>query len=244
MLYNVVFNFATQFMSVMRNRQALLLRHARKIPDSLMTPHRYICMKSKFLLWPFAAILLTLLSACGTTTEAPSAAVVPETPSDSTEPVVDSDPDGYVLGRGDVIGIQVFDEPDLTLDATVSSSGNINYSYLGDVQVGGKTPLELERHISGLLENGFLVNPSVNVSVIQFRPFFIGGEVRSPGSYPYQPGLTMDKAIALAGGLTDRASTRRMFLVKSGGDASDPDKVNLGSTVAPGDTISIREGFF
>ena len=203
-------------------------------------------MKSKFLLWPLVAISMTLLSACGTTSEtltkdSASAAAESTTPVDS---VVAADPDGYILGRGDVIGIQVFDEPDLTLDARVSSSGNINYSYLGDVQVSGKTPLELERFISGLLENGYLVNPSVNVSVIEYRPFFIGGEVRSPGSYPFQPGLTMDKAIALAGGLTDRASTRRMFVVKLGGDASDPDKVTLGSAVAPGDTISIREGFF
>lgn len=154
------------------------------------------------------------------------------------------DPDGYVLGQGDFIGIQVFDEPDLTLDARVSSSGVINYSYLGDITVAGKTPLELERDISELLQNGFLVNPSVNVSVKEFRPFFIGGEVRSPGSYPFQPGLTLDKAIALAGGLTDRASTRRMFVVKGGGDASNPDKISLGEPIAPGDTISIREGFF
>ena len=200
-------------------------------------------MSLKFVLWPLFAMTVSLATACGT------AATIPGSSTEAsnvlqTDTVEDADPDGYILGRGDLIGIQVFDEPDLTLDARVSSSGNINYSYLGDVRVSGKTPLELENHISGLLENGFLVNPSVNVSVIEFRPFFIGGEVRSPGSYPFQPGLTLDKAIALAGGLTDRASTRRMFVVKQGGDASDPQKVSLGAAIAPGDTISIREGFF
>lgn len=201
-------------------------------------------MSLKFVLWPLFAITLSLATACGTTAIAPSSSAEAANALQSDDAVVDVDPDGYILGRGDLIGIQVFDEPDLTLDARVSSSGNINYSYLGDVRVSGKTPLELEQHISGLLENGFLVNPSVNVSVIEFRPFFIGGEVRSPGSYPFQPGLTLDKAIALAGGLTDRASTRRMFVVKQGGDASDPQKVSLGAAVEPGDTISIREGFF
>lgn len=196
-------------------------------------------------LWLLAPISLLLISACasGPIVDSSTSGENPSEESQS-ESTISPDPDGYSLGRGDLIGIQVFDEPDLTLDARVSSSGNINYSYLGDIRVSGKTPLELEQHIAGLLQDGYLVNPSVNVSVKEFRPFFIGGEVRAPGSYPYQPGLTLDKAIALAGGLTDRASTRRMFVVKAGGSNSDPDKVSLGSPVSPGDTISIREGFF
>ena len=152
--------------------------------------------------------------------------------------------DAYVLGQGDQISIQVFDEPDLTISSTVSASGVINYSYLGDLQVAGKTPFELEQHIAKLLSNGFLVNPSVNVSVDQFRPFFIGGEVRSPGSFPYQPGLTLDKAIALAGGFTERASTRRMFIVKAGDSPSSLQKTTLDAAVGPGDIITIKEGFF
>ena len=152
--------------------------------------------------------------------------------------------DAYVLGQGDQISIQVFDEPDLSIQSTVGASGAINYSYLGDLQVTGKTPFQLEQHIAGLLSNGFLVNPSVNVSVVQFRPFFIGGEVRSPGSFPFQPGLTLDKAIALAGGLTERASTRRMFIVRSGDAPSSLQKTTLDAAVGPGDTITIKEGFF
>jgi len=153
-------------------------------------------------------------------------------------------PDNYKLGQGDKIAIQVFDEPDLTMDATVSTSGVINYSYLGDVQVSGKTPSELERHIVELLRNGFLVNPSVNVSVTEYRPFFIGGEVRSPGSYPYRPGLTLDQAIAIAGGLTDRASQRQMFINKAGSAAGSQQRSSLSDPVGPGDTVTINEGFF
>lgn len=147
----------------------------------------------------------------------------------------------YQLGEGDEIAIQVFDEPDLTMEARVGASGSINYSYLGDVTVSGKTTVQLEQYITGLLRDGYLVNPSVNVTVKEYRPFYIGGEVRQPGSYPYQPGLTLNRAIALAGGLTDRASSRRIFIAKPDGDEF---RAGLSQTVAPGDTISIREGFF
>lgn len=147
----------------------------------------------------------------------------------------------YQLGEGDEIAIQVFDEPDLTMDARVGASGSINYSYLGDITVAGKTTVQLEQHITGLLRDGYLVSPSVNVSVREYRPFYISGEVRQPGSYPYQPGLTLNKAIALAGGLTDRASSRRIFISKPDGDEF---RAGPSQAVAPGDTISIREGFF
>jgi len=153
-----------------------------------------------------------------------------------------TDPDSYRLGQGDRIGIQVFDEPDLTIEARVGGSGVINYSYLGNLAVADKTPQQLEQEITALLQDGYLVNPSVNVTVLDYRPFFINGEVRSPGSYPYQPGLTLDKAIALAGGLTDRASRSKMFVSKAG-DATER-RATLSTRLAPGDIVSIEEGFF
>ena len=193
----------------------------------------------------------SILSSCAATFSEPSEAEPALTPSGGVETPVSADTAPaastaaeYRLGEGDQIAIQVFDEPDLTLEATVSSRGGINYSYLGDVRVAGKTPGELEVHVTELLRDGYLINPSVNVSIVEFRPFFIGGEVRSPGSYPYQPGLTLDKAIALAGGLTDRASTRQMFLIKAGQRSDGARKVSLNTAVEPGDTVTIKEGFF
>lgn len=150
----------------------------------------------------------------------------------------------YTLGQGDAIAIQVFDEPDLTLDTVVGASGSINYSYLGDIRVAGQSPAELEQRIANLLKDGYLVNPSVNVTVLKYRPFYINGEVRSPGSYPYEPGLTIDRAIALAGGLTDRASARKIFVNNEGDSSSDEAKASLNYKVQPGDTITIKEGFF
>lgn len=152
----------------------------------------------------------------------------------------------YLLGQGDKISIQVFDEPDLTMTAQVGESGIINYSYLGDLKVAEKTPQQLEREITTLLQDGYLVNPSVNVSITEFRPFFINGEVRSPGGYPYQPGLTLDKAIALAGGLTDRASQRKMYILKAQRQDKNEKagKAKMQTKIAPGDIITIKEGFF
>lgn len=150
----------------------------------------------------------------------------------------------YILLPGDRIQIQVFDEPDLSIESSIGASGIINYSYLGDLKVEGNTAVELEKIITDLLRDGYLVNPSVNVSILNYRPFFINGEVRSPGSFPYQPGLTLDKAIALAGGLTDRASTRKMSVISGDSEDKTSRKINMSTKIKPGDIISIKEGFF
>jgi len=190
-------------------------------------------------------VLANVLAACTTAPAQPTAPVQqPASQNDtqagnSTEP-----PAGYRLGEGDQIAIQVFDEPDLTMDSRIGASGIINYSYLGDLQVAGKTSQQVEKQITQLLQDGYLVNPSVNVTIVGYRPFFINGEVRSPGSYPYQPGLTLDKAIALAGGLTDRASRRKMFIMKAANTNQEEQRASMQTKIAPGDIISIKEGFF
>ena len=170
-------------------------------------------------------------------------AVVPAGLPDAGSSAGDENIDGYRLGQGDRIAIQVFDEPDLTMEAGVNTTGTISYSYLGDIRVANKTTDQIEDEITTLLSDGYLRNPSVNVSIVQFRPFFINGEVNSPGGYPYQPGLTLDRAIALAGGLTDRASTRKMFVIQAGGDQEEV-KAGMSTKLAPGDIVSIKEGFF
>lgn len=149
----------------------------------------------------------------------------------------------YVLATGDRISIQVFDEADLTMEALVNDSGIINYSYVGAIEVAGKTAVEIEQQITSILRDGYLVNPSVNVTIREYRPFFINGEVRRPGGYPYQPGMTVDRAIALAGGLTDRASQRKMYLERQS-TGEKRRKVKMSFPVEPGDVITINEGFF
>ena len=180
-----------------------------------------------------------------TTNPAPTTATNEDNVEYAADPSVNlADPDAYVLDNGDEISILVFDESDLTMDATIGDSGEINYSYLGALQVTGKTPVQLEREITAALKDGYLVNPSVNVSIKEYRPFFINGQVRSPGGYAYQPGLTLDKAIALAGGLTDRASSRKMFVIRADSRDQDKKRIRLTAPIGPGDVIEINEGFF
>ncbi|MFK7857893.1 MAG: polysaccharide biosynthesis/export family protein [Granulosicoccus sp.] len=153
----------------------------------------------------------------------------------------------YRLDRGDRISILVFDEPDLTLEAEVGANGIINYSYLGDIRIAGRTTQELEQTLTERLQDGYLVNPSVNVTIIEYRPFYINGEVRSPGSYPFEQGLTTEKAIALAGGLTDRASTRKIFVLRNADSPNatgKQEKLSMSGRVFPGDIVTIKEGFF
>ena len=152
--------------------------------------------------------------------------------------------DQYQLQAGDVISIQVFDEPDLTMEATVGQSGAINYSYLGSVEVAGKSPEQLTDDITGKLRDGYLKNPSVNITVLKYRSFFVDGQVRRPGSYGYEPGLTLAKALSLAGGLTDRASRRKIFLTRDVGGNRNRYKVELSQPIEPGDVIEIEERFF
>jgi polysaccharide export outer membrane protein len=112
----------------------------------------------------------------------------------------------YRLGSGDEIKITVFGQQDLSLTTTLPNHGVINYPFLGDIRVIGLTAAELEAKLYAGLKGDYLVEPSVSVTVIEYRPFFIDGEVKRPGGYPYQPGLSVNKAAALAGGYTERAS--------------------------------------
>lgn len=153
--------------------------------------------------------------------------------------------EGYRLGAGDVISIQVFGEPDLSLsNVRLSDSASIAYPLLRRVQAKGKTLLELEQTLTDRLGDGYLVKPRVTVSVSEYRQFFINGEVSRPGGYDFQPGLTVRRAISLAGGLTDRASTNKMFITSE--DASDDAEtaVELDDSILPGDILTIEESFF
>ncbi len=152
--------------------------------------------------------------------------------------------DQYTLQSGDRIFIQVFDEPDLTMEATVGQSGAINYSYLGTIEVAGKSPEQLTDDITEKLRDGYLKNPSVNITVQQYRSFFVDGEVARPGSYGYEPGLTLAKAVSLAGGMTDRASKRKIFLTREVNGDRNRYRVEMSQTIEPGDVIEIEERFF
>lgn len=152
--------------------------------------------------------------------------------------------DQYRLGSGDVVKITVYGQDDLSLETRLSDVGIINYPYLGEIKLVGLTLPELESYIYNGLKGDYLIEPSVSVSITDYRPFFINGEVKKPGGYPYQPGLTIDKAAALAGGYTERASKTKIFIVRDTDGSSTTISVDRSGTVLPGDIVTIEQSFF
>lgn len=153
----------------------------------------------------------------------------------------------YALGPGDVLSIQVYEEPDLSFqEMRIGDTGMINYPLLGEVAVAGTTSGEFERLLREKLVDGeFLIAPAVTVTIVEYRPFYINGEVETPGGYPFQPGLTLRKAVTLAGGFTERANRKRFTIHRNGAEDEAPNTVSsLDVPITPGDTITINERFF
>lgn len=158
----------------------------------------------------------------------------------------DFDPaDTYRIDTGDGISITVYGEPDLSLkDERVKGNGKISYPLLGDIQVRGRTASELQRLITEMLSDGYLKKPNVTVSIDTFRLFYIKGEVRNPGGFNYVDGLTVEKAVALAGGYTERASERNITVVREGDPTQRARQATPGMRIRPGDVITVGESFF
>lgn len=143
----------------------------------------------------------------------------------------------YKLGVGDKVKILVFEEPDMSFDVTVDNSGVITYPYLNDMTIKGKTTSELERELIRGLKGRVLVNPNIAVSVIEYRPFSIGGEVKNPGNYPFELNLTLRKAINLAGGVTEWSNGKRFTIDRE--KRVDDERLSLDSAVYPGDVVTV-----
>ena len=155
-----------------------------------------------------------------------------------------ADLNSYKLGPGDVIDIYVYGEPELTRSKIqLSASGTIAYPF-GNVDAVGSTPSQLEAAIENGLKQGYLVNPRVSVVIDQYRPFFIYGEVKKPGGYPFQPGLNVRKAVTLAGGFTERADQDKIYIVREADSNNAAHKIGLSGPVMPGDTLTVEESFF
>jgi polysaccharide export outer membrane protein len=151
----------------------------------------------------------------------------------------------YRLGPGDRIRLTVFNQPNLSNEFAVDESGFIATPLIGPVKGGDHTTRELEELIAReLMRRGFLKDPSVSVQVIEFRPYYILGEVASPGSYPYTANLTVRKAVAAARGFTYRANTRRVYIQRVGEGIERLYELAPGTAVLPGDTIRIPERLF
>lgn len=151
--------------------------------------------------------------------------------------------DSYLLGAGDKINIRVFGQDDLALQTQLTDSGTINYPFLGSIKATGLTLKQLEQLIYQGLKGDYLIEPNVFVGIDEYRPFYIHGEVKKPGAYPYQPGMTVNQAVALAGGLTERASRDRIVIAREANKAQT-ENGTLNSRVMAGDTLTILQRFF
>ncbi len=150
----------------------------------------------------------------------------------------------YVLNTGDKLRIQVYGEDDLYLETRVSDTGIISYPFLGNIKVIGITPPQLEQLITSQLKDGYLVDPKVSVDILEYRLFYVNGEVEAPGGFPFQPGITVRKAISIAGGFKERASKEEIFIIREGNANGKPAKAGLDDKVNPGDIITVEESFF
>ena len=150
----------------------------------------------------------------------------------------------YQLGSGDKVSISVFGQEELSMEVRLPDVGTINYPFLGELKLVGLTAAEVEQLIHNGLLGDYLVNPSVSVSIVEYRPFFIDGEVKRPGGYPYQPGLTVNKAAALAGGYTERAARDKIVIVRESSNQTRELTVTVSDMIQPGDIITINQRFF
>jgi len=151
----------------------------------------------------------------------------------------------YQVGPGDVIGVRVFEEPEFSLpNIRLSDAGTISLPIVGEISVLGRTVSEIERLVADRLRGRVLVNPIVTVSLLQYRTFFIQGQVRGPGTIPFMPGLTVRKAAILAGGFTERASMRRIYVIRDKDPAQTQLQADLNTEIGPGDLVFVGETFF
>ncbi len=150
----------------------------------------------------------------------------------------------YELGSGDKINISVYGEEDMDKQLILSDAGTVSYPFLGEFKAKGLTVGQLEQMITKRLKQGYFIDPRVSVGIVEYRKFFVSGEVKSPGGFQFEPGLTLEKAVALAGGFTQRASKRGITVTREENGQPKERELSLNDSVFPGDIIVISESFF
>ena len=150
----------------------------------------------------------------------------------------------YRLAAGDKLRVTVYGHEDLSGEFDVDAAGNISLPLIGDVAAVGSTVNELEAAITAELKPDYLKNPRVSAELLNYRPFYIFGEVKSPGSYEYTNGMTIISAVAVAGGFTYRARKNRIRIVRGSGEDQLELEANNDTPILPGDIIEVPERFF
>jgi polysaccharide export outer membrane protein len=191
--------------------------------------HRLLAPLRRLSAISFAACLL--LSACE--------------PGSGLPPLPMTEAGPYTLGAGEQVRVVVFGQTDLTGEFTVNDHGYIAVPLLGNIQATGETTDELAQNISTVLaDKKILLNPSVSVEVVKYRPVFILGEVVKPGEYAYEPGMTALTLVAIAGGFTYRAQTGYVSVLRKIDGHVVEGRAPRGEEILPGDVVTIYERYF
>ena len=182
-------------------------------------------------------LVLFILAIAGLSAGLPRQASAQAGPSSSSA-------ESYVLGPNDRIRLKVYGEPDITGEYEISNSGQVSIPLAGHIRAAGVTTRQLEKSIASALAKGIVRDPRVNVEIAQYRPYYILGEVKKSGEYPYRHGLTVLDAVASAGGFTYRANENKVFLRRAGAGAEQTYPLDAPVPVYPGDNIRIPERYF
>jgi polysaccharide export outer membrane protein len=150
----------------------------------------------------------------------------------------------YQLDAGDKLRVVVYGQEGLTNIYAIDAAGSITMPLIGAVPARGRTPAGLAAAITAKLRNGYIRDPSVAVEIESYRPFFILGEVQAPGQYPYVPNMTVESAVAIAGGFTPRAKRNMVTVTHTDAGSSGRYVVPMGTSLSPGDTVFVGERWF
>ena len=150
----------------------------------------------------------------------------------------------YMLGPGDKLRIKFYDDPNMTGDYEVNSGGFVSVPLVGQVKASGLTTTQLESTIAARMKGKIANDPKINIEIANYAPFYIYGEVKKAGVYPFQPGLTVADAIATAGGLTYRANENKIYVQHAGSGTQQTVTLEVPVRIYPGDNIRVSERFF
>ncbi len=164
--------------------------------------------------------------------------------TDAAETPPKKDAADYVLGQGDRIRITVFGHQDLTGEFLLSETGTVSLPLAGVLNFDGVTLGESRQIVVDALKPDYLLNPRVSVEVLEYRPFYIIGEVNNPGAYPYVNGMTAVEAVALGGGFSYRARRNRVLVIRANDETRAEHEISVNDKVLPGDVIRVPERLF
>jgi protein involved in polysaccharide export with SLBB domain len=150
----------------------------------------------------------------------------------------------YRLGPGDRIRLKVYDDQNLTGEYEVDSTGAVSIPLVGRARASGLTTNQLEKALTSRMKGSISQDPKINIEIAAYAPFYIYGEVKKAGVYPFQPGITVADAIATAGGLTYRADESTIYLQRAGASSQQAVRLDVPLRIFPGDNIRVAERMF